>query len=70
MSGGQLDTVLRHLRKLVGSPAVEDSDGRLLERFLVRRDEVELPRCWPATAQWSTAYEMTTKWKMKGKNAM
>jgi RNA polymerase sigma factor (sigma-70 family) len=39
MSGGQLDTVLRHLRKLVGSPAAEDSDGRLLERFLTQRDE-------------------------------
>jgi RNA polymerase sigma factor (sigma-70 family) len=39
MSGGQLDTVLRHLRKLVGSPAAEDSDGRLLDRFLAQRDE-------------------------------
>jgi RNA polymerase sigma factor (sigma-70 family) len=39
MSGGQLDTVLRHLRKLVGSCADEDGDGRLLERFLARRDE-------------------------------
>jgi hypothetical protein len=39
MSGGQLDTVLRHLRKLVGSPGAEDGDGRLLERFLERRDE-------------------------------
>ena len=39
MSGGQLDTVLRHLRKLVGSPAAEDSDGQLLERFLAQRDE-------------------------------
>jgi RNA polymerase sigma factor (sigma-70 family) len=39
MSGGQLDNVLRHLRKLVGSPAAEDSDSRLLERFLSQRDE-------------------------------
>jgi RNA polymerase sigma factor (sigma-70 family) len=39
MSGGQLDSVLRHLRKLVGTSADEDSDGRLLERFLARRDE-------------------------------
>src|SRR5947209_10472064 len=39
MRGGQLDTVLRHLRKLVGGCAGADSDGRLLERFLAGRDE-------------------------------
>ena len=39
MRGGHLDTILRHLRHLIGAPPGEHSDGRLLEHFLERRDE-------------------------------
>src|SRR5262245_35614171 len=40
MATGPLDTVLQHLRGLVGpAPGAEPSDGRLLERFARDRDE-------------------------------
>jgi RNA polymerase sigma factor (sigma-70 family) len=40
MATGPLDTVLQHLRGLVGpGPGAEPSDGRLLERFARDRDE-------------------------------
>jgi RNA polymerase sigma factor (sigma-70 family) len=39
MSAGQLDTVLRHLRKLAGTGTPEESDAWLLDRFLAHHDE-------------------------------
>src|SRR5262245_28229473 len=40
MTTATLDTVLRHLHRLVGTPAVEQAlDGELLERFVQCRDQ-------------------------------
>ncbi len=40
MAQAQLDTVLRHLRHLAGSPPVpEGADAQLLQRFTARQDE-------------------------------
>ena len=39
MAEVQLGVVLRHVRKLVGAPAAEQTDGQLLDRFVRRRDE-------------------------------
>ncbi|MBY0526986.1 MAG: RNA polymerase sigma factor [Gemmataceae bacterium] len=40
MPGGHLNTVLTHIRQWAGAPAAgEPGDGRLLERFLARRDQ-------------------------------
>jgi RNA polymerase sigma factor (sigma-70 family) len=38
MATEQLGLVLQHLRKLIGRP-IPDSDGQLLEQFVVRHDE-------------------------------
>jgi RNA polymerase sigma factor (sigma-70 family) len=39
MQRTQLDNILRHLRRTVRSPDADDTDARLLERFLRHRDE-------------------------------
>jgi RNA polymerase sigma factor (sigma-70 family) len=39
MQRTQLDNILRHLRRTVLSPDADDTDARLLERFLRHRDE-------------------------------
>jgi C-terminal peptidase prc len=39
MAQGQLNAVVRHLRRLAGAPATELTDRHLLERFAAARDE-------------------------------
>src|SRR6266404_4789782 len=40
MAAGQLQVVLRHVRKLAGTAGSGDvTDGQLLERFVTQRDE-------------------------------
>ena len=39
MANTSLGAALRHIRTLTGSPGVDASDGQLLERFVLRREE-------------------------------
>lgn len=39
MGRGQLDAVVRHLRRLAGGPPIQCSDAQLLEQFVTHRDE-------------------------------
>jgi len=47
MPRGQLDSVLRHLRRVAGSPAtLELTDAQLLERYASCRDEAAEELGW------------------------